>query len=335
MSGIRTVKIANGLKHVYVTQNGKVVRESVYGIDTNTGEYTVFQYVLDFTYDEVGHPLTMRRYNNSNMQTDYITMQYVCNAQGDVVKLVYGNGTVYAEYTYDAWGNILSSSGSMANANPLRYRGYFYDTESGFYYLQSRYYDPALGRFINADSFASTGQGFLGYDMFAYCGNNPVILSDHSGYLYIEQHPFISTPNETGFSIQVSEDFLDPAICLYYSYELIDQVGNGRELCGMGAERIALEIHAHAVFYYWGKERESVAPSVVDLSSFFATYFVNHGDPIDVNNDETNFRLFVYHTIWGAHISGLKKAYVRTLYQAQKAQPNPHPKGGPNKEVPY
>ncbi len=90
------------------------------------------------------------------------------------------------EYTYDAWGNILSITGSLANSigklNPLRYRGYVYDNETGLYYLQSRYYDPELGRFISADGFTSTGQGFIGNNMFAYCGNNPVISADFTGH---------------------------------------------------------------------------------------------------------------------------------------------------------
>ena len=75
-------------------------------------------------------------------------------------------------YTYDAWGNILSTTGSMASTlgqiSPLRYRGYVYDEETELYYLQSRYYDPAIGRFLNADAFVSTGQGLLGNNMFAY-----------------------------------------------------------------------------------------------------------------------------------------------------------------------
>ena len=60
-------------------------------------------------------------------------------------------------------------------------QSYYYDTETGFYYLQSRYYDPANHRFINADAYASTGQSFLGYNMFAYCLNNPVNASDPTG----------------------------------------------------------------------------------------------------------------------------------------------------------
>ncbi len=69
----------------------------------------------------------------------------------------------------------------MASTNPLRYRGYYYDTETGFYYLQSRYYDPLMHRFINPDSYAGTGQGILGYNMFTYCGNNPVRRVDCTG----------------------------------------------------------------------------------------------------------------------------------------------------------
>ena len=89
--------------------------------------------------------------------------------------------TAVATYEYDPYGNIVSQSGDLADLNPLRYRGYYYDAETGFYYLQSRYYDPAIARFINADSYASTGQGFIGYNMFAYCRNNPASRIDLSG----------------------------------------------------------------------------------------------------------------------------------------------------------
>jgi len=79
-------------------------------------------------------------------------------------------------------------------ANPFRYRGYYYDIETGFYYLNSRYYDPAVGRFINADSYATTGQGVLGSNMFAYCLNNPVNRVDQSGSLSTKLN---SIPDDT------------------------------------------------------------------------------------------------------------------------------------------
>ena len=122
-------------------------------------------------------PLAMK-YNNT-------LYYYVLNAQGDVVRIVNSSRSVVASYTYDPWGKIISSSGTLADINPLRYRGYYYDSETGFYYLQSRYYDPEIGRFINADSYASTdATGLLSTNMFAYCENDPVNRSDPSGELF-------------------------------------------------------------------------------------------------------------------------------------------------------
>ena len=99
-------------------------------------------------------------------------------------------GQAVVNYTYDAWGNILSCTGSMASTlgqiNPLRYRGYVYDNETQLYYLQSRYYDPEIGRFISADGYTSTGQGILGNNMYAYCGNNPVNCADPTGMFWKE-----------------------------------------------------------------------------------------------------------------------------------------------------
>ena len=125
------------------------------------------------------------------------------NLQGDVAAIYRSDyteakgyyPTLVASYEYDAWGKVTSVKGSsgailsleaypnhIAHVNPIRYRGYYYDNETGFYYLQSRYYDPIISRFINADSYGSTGQGFIGTNMFAYCNNNPVNLTDPSGH---------------------------------------------------------------------------------------------------------------------------------------------------------
>ena len=161
MAGIRDSKTVDGVEYNYLTLDGKVVRQT-WGSN-----------VLDIIYDNSGLPYALK-YNGGY----YI---YVLNQQGDVIRIVNSTGATVAEYRYDAWGNVIYSSGSMAAINPLRYRGYYYDAETGFYYLQSRYYDPSIGRFINADTLASTGQGFLGYNMFAYCNNNPVTGYDPNG----------------------------------------------------------------------------------------------------------------------------------------------------------
>ena len=110
---------------------------------------------------------------------------YLRNAQGDVVKLIDKTGTTVVEYTYDSWGKLLSTTGSLAETfgteQPFRYRSYVYDEETGWYYLKSRYYNPELGRFISADVYLSTGQGVLGHNAYAYCLNNPVNGIDPSG----------------------------------------------------------------------------------------------------------------------------------------------------------
>ena len=134
---------------------------------------------LYFTYESSG-PMTVT-YNGE-------TYYYAANLQGDVVAILDDSGDAVVEYTYDAWGKHLTTTGDLATtlgaANPLTYRGYVYDTESTLYYLQSRYYDPEMGRFINTDVFTSTGQGVLGNNMFAYCGNNSVTRADTGGYFW-------------------------------------------------------------------------------------------------------------------------------------------------------
>jgi len=156
--------------HEYLTQSGKVVRETITtSMDTTT---------LDFFYDESGRPFA---FNYTPEGSTPNTYYYILNLQGDVVQIIDEGGVMQAEYVYSPWGEIISAEGDLAEINPLRYRGYYYDSETGFYYLQSRYYDPENHRFINADSYASTGQGFLGVNMFAYCSNNPVNNFDNDG----------------------------------------------------------------------------------------------------------------------------------------------------------
>ena len=99
------------------------------------------------------------------------------------------------QYDYDAWGNIIAErdanggalSGSLLTYSemcPFRYRGYYYDSDTGLYYLQSRYYDPQTGRFLNTDDRLNT-DSVLGYNTFAYCENNPVNMSDPTGHFIL------------------------------------------------------------------------------------------------------------------------------------------------------
>ena len=180
MAGVRSSKQVGDTTYSYTTLSGKVMRQA-WG-DNNA---------LEFVYDDSSQPFAVIYKHGSAAELYY----YLVNAQGDVAAILDSSGTMVAFYDYDAWGNctvydssakVLTDPTSIANINPLRYRGYYYDAETGFYYLQSRYYDPAICRFINADTFATTdANGFLSANMFAYCENNPINNSDPTGKLLL------------------------------------------------------------------------------------------------------------------------------------------------------
>ena len=163
--GIRTQKTVNGTVTNY-NYHGSALISQATGNDT-----------LLFSYDAAGNVVAVN-YNG-------IYYYYVRNGQNDVIRLIDGDNNTVVEYAYDSWGTPLSATGTLASTlgaqNPFRYRGYVYDEETGLYYLQSRYYDPTTGRFISADTLLSTGQGVLGHNAYAYCGNNPISYVDISG----------------------------------------------------------------------------------------------------------------------------------------------------------
>ena len=168
-------------KRISKTVNGTTYNFSYLG-DQLT-EMTWGSNKLHFTYDSTG-PASVT-YNGNR----YF---YLKNAQGDVTGLVNASGTQVVSYTYDPWGAPMSTDGTMAStlgaANPLRYRGYVYDTETGLYYLTSRYYNPVWGRFINADTAdvlgASPDKANWDKNLFAYCDNDPVSRKDDGGDLW-------------------------------------------------------------------------------------------------------------------------------------------------------
>jgi len=159
--GRRTQKTVGSTVYNYYYADGLLIRQT-WG--TN---------YMDFLYDESGSAYSFI-YNG----TQYY---YVKNLQGDVMRIVDTSGNVVANYYYDVWGKV-TASGSIGQTNPIRYRGYYYDTDTGFYYLQSRYYDPAVKRFISADgAISGVGGEILGYNQYAYCFNNPINMTDESG----------------------------------------------------------------------------------------------------------------------------------------------------------
>ena len=177
MSGVRSSKKVGGTTYTYTTLSGLVMQQT-------WGGKTLY-----FLYDDSNQPYALIYKSSATAKPSFY--YYLLNVQGDVVALMSSSGTIVARYSYDPWGvptvknasgAVMTSSTFIGNVNPLRYRGYYYDTETGFYYLQSRYYDPVIGRFISADTFATTDcNGFLSSNMFAYCENNPVNGKDPNG----------------------------------------------------------------------------------------------------------------------------------------------------------
>ena len=166
--GFRTSKTADGILHKYLLDGKNILCES--------------------WENNRLHPL----YDDSNRVCGIIyngtSYYFQRNLQGDVIAIVDEAAQVVASYTYDAWGVCTItqdiSECDIAQVNPFRYRGYYYDAETGLYYLQSRYYDPVVGRFLNADvaTYLGADGTVTGYQLFIYCCNNPVIYFDDCGF---------------------------------------------------------------------------------------------------------------------------------------------------------
>lgn len=168
-NGIRGEKVINGQRTIINSLNGTVF--SQHDIDNNNVMY--FQY-------SAGTPL--------GFQLNDVQYLYITNLSGDVVGITDLDGNVLAEYAYDEWGKLLeitadnAENKALAELNPLRYRGYYYDNETGMYYLQSRYYSPDLCRFISADDFDYVDNyNQLLVNAYIYCVNNPINCRDTSG----------------------------------------------------------------------------------------------------------------------------------------------------------
>ena len=174
---VRTTKTVNGVKYTYAYLNGQHMYET-------RGDAKFY-----YSYDANGILYNVR-YTLTDGGTEY-SYYYTHNSRGDIVGIYNGAGELKAHYEYDAWGNVISITDNNGNAitnpnhignlNPFRYRGYYQDTETGLYYLMSRYYDTITHRFINADGYFQSGGSILDANTFAYCRNNPIMNSDCTG----------------------------------------------------------------------------------------------------------------------------------------------------------
>ena len=169
-NGIRFSKTVNGETTQFAYLGGMLMAQK-------TGDDVLF-----FQYGAGGVPL--------GFVLNGVQYFYITNQLGDIIGITDSTGDAFVMYSYDEWGNPIQTitrdntaeQNKIAEINPLRYRGYYYDAETGYYYLQSRYYNPEWGRFLSPDAFSYIDNSTrLGFNAYIYCTNNPVMYTDPTG----------------------------------------------------------------------------------------------------------------------------------------------------------
>lgn len=236
--GIRTEKVVNGIASKYYLEGTKVIYEM-------TGRNLSY-----YQYDEQGNIIGMQ-YNG----TQYY---YIKNLQGDIIGILDNELNQVVKYDYDSWGKVIAITDAtgteitdqthIGHINPYRYRSYRYDRETGLYYLQSRYYNPEWGRFLNADGLVATGQEPLGHNMYSYSYNNPINLTDKNGNSAI-----------AGILISLGSLVLKPAIAVGISILLAGGAYVGNKAKETVSEKIEESMNErNTVVYKLVDEQEKV-----------------------------------------------------------------------------
>ena len=301
-NGIRTSKKVNGVLHTYTLDGTKILRETWDG-NTLVPLYDNEDSVCGILYNRVPY-------------------YFIKNLQGDVIAIVDKDAKTVARYSYDAWGAVtnavtyteLTDGVDIAVINPFRYRGYYYDQQTGLYYLQSRYYDAGVGRFISEDPIETDGLDMLilKWNSFAYCENEPVKRIDPNGcYWYQNYYGFKKT--SVGFNLYANIAFLSRTFCMSYAYDFLRANGTwhwyGRTYSGMGQLRIAQELWFHAVVYYIGMPLQKVLKAV-GISWGWLDSKVANAYYMEINSNDT--RAWVFSAFWWAAFV-IKTAICRKL----------------------
>ena len=247
--GLRTQKVVNGIQYDYYYVDGQLRYEK-------KGD----EYEIIYRYNNDGTLASVTRNRFSDGKTDILYA--VTNTRGDVIELRSGSGAVNTVYTYDSWGKLISITNASGTAlastnlgvqNSIRYRGYAYDTETGLYYLQSRYYDPEIARFLNADDvdFIGASGTVLSYNAFAYCENNAANGSDPSGFVGYTQSILATAYYMINWMIFFKSNKIDRKNYIYNQNNFYGSgmIYGGYRLSYNGCEVIA----AYNVLKYLGK----------------------------------------------------------------------------------
>ena len=173
----RQLKSYDGNTFAYDARGRRTAKNDITFTYDSNGNLIKQSNGLEFFYDHTG--VFAVKYNNA-------TYYYRKNAQNDIILLLDNSGTVVVKYRYDAWGKCVvdatTTNTELANLNPFRYRSYYFDTETGFYFLKTRYYDPEIGRFMTIDSISYLAPYKTnGLNLYAYCNNNPIKYIDFTG----------------------------------------------------------------------------------------------------------------------------------------------------------
>ena len=216
--GIRTSKTVYGVKHTYVLEGSRIISESY--------EDTTVVYL----YDELNSPIGLMYKKGEG---DFEKYFFVKNLQGDILKVYTESGEKAVEYKYDAWGKLLSTTASgayshMSGVNRLLYRGYYYDSETEYYYLNSRYYDPQVKRFISPDNvnYLGANDDMSAFNLYAYCSNNPVMYSDPAGGVAIAASIALITITVAIAIVILSDPTVQDALS-----DMVNEIGNFIDDC--------------------------------------------------------------------------------------------------------
>ncbi len=301
-NGIRTSKTVGGVVHNYLLDGAKILRET-WNVD-NTA------HTLETLWDNEDSICGIK-YNGASYY-------FLKNLHGDIIAITDNNGAVVARYSYDAWGvpTIVSDTTTIgiATINPFRYRGYYYDAEIQMYYLQSRYYNPVLGRFVNAD-------GCFGWDvdktvfttnLFVYCNNNPINEVDYTGNIVGKIIVRAIVGAIFGAAMQYLADVLQNLLdCAIDKKEITKDVwiirsGIGDYLSSIvtGACDATLKIGV------WASIGISIATTIV---GHLINWISGHG---------FNFAALVKDLVWNALFSLVMNAVCKKFYPKQGAQLN-------------
>ena len=314
-NGIRTSKTIKGseteagVTHIYTLDGTKILRET-------------------WTKDGVNHSI-IPMYNNEDsvcgIQYNGEPYYFQKNLQGDIIAIVDKEANTVVQYSYDAWGVCTItediSECNIAEVNPYRYRGYYFDAEIEMYYLQSRYYDVIISRFINDDDLLMllfSVHEIVRNNIYAYCENSVVNKVDYDGFHTTTYKGIRAVKSKVGFGVYMHAKFLVKTFCKDYANHAISKWGKKGKYLGMDATRIAAELFGHAVLFVLGivvgaynimnliyvqkakKILSKISGIIQDaISGRVASYLIDHTKVIDVNYNEVWYRVAAFWVIWG------------------------------------